>query len=171
MVLRTFSPADMLYFDYNSDKMTATLKVPEGKVNAGSKVEVMILFGGSSGDVYYAPSLDVIDKSDNPLNVKGRIAKVKYKKLKKKNQYLAVSKVITFINDGQGTKTYSLMSAKKGKKSFKKYFKVNASTGKITVKKKLKKGTYTVKVKVKANGNDFYKESAYQTATIKIIVK
>lgn len=79
MVLRTFSPADMLYFDYNSDKMTATLKVPEGKVNAGSKAEVMILFGGSSGDVYYAPYLDIIDKSDNPLNVKGRIATIKIK--------------------------------------------------------------------------------------------
>ena len=41
------------------------------------------------------------------------------------------------IND---KKTYTLSSAKKGSKSFKKYFRINKTTGKETVKKGLKKG-------------------------------
>jgi len=53
-------------------------------------------------------------------------------------------------------KTYTLSSAKKGKRSFKKYFKINKTTGKVTIRKGLKKGTYKVKVKVKALGNSNY---------------
>lgn len=59
-----------------------------------------------------------IDRAGNPLAVKGKTAKVKYKKLKKKNQKLAVSKIITFTKKGQGTMSYKLVSAKKGSKSF-----------------------------------------------------
>ena len=106
----------------------------------------------------------------NPLKVKGKTVTVKYSKLKKKTQYLPVSKVIKFTKKGKGTIRYSLTSAKKGKKSFKKYFKVNSKTGKLTVKKGLKKGTYKVKVKVKAAGNKNYK-SASKTATVTIKVK
>ena len=67
--------------------------------------------------------------------------------------------------------SYKLVSAKKGKKSFRKKFSVNAKTGKITVKKRLKKGTYKVKVKVKAAGNANYKASAWKTVTFKVKVK
>ena len=83
---------------------------------------------------------------------------------------MAVSKVICFKNKGVGNKIYTLSSARKGKKSFKKYFKVNRNTGKITVKKRLKKGTYKVTVKVKAAGDNKYK-AAEKKVTFKIKVK
>ena len=81
--------------------------------------------------------------------------------------------MIRFTKKGQGKMTYTLTSAKKGKKSFKKYFKINKSTGKVTIKKnkKMKKGTYKVKVKVKAAGNSNYNASAWKTVTFKIKVK
>jgi hypothetical protein len=83
-----------------------------------------------------------IDRAGNPLVVKGKTAKVKYRKLKKKNQKLAVSKIITFTKKGQGTMSYKFVSAKKRSKSFKKKFKINAKTGKLTIKKN--GGNYTV---------------------------
>ncbi len=43
---------------------------------------------------------------------KGKTVTVKYSKLKKKTQKLAVSKVITFTNKGYGTKTYTKASGK-----------------------------------------------------------
>ena len=73
--------------------------------------------------------------------------------------------------DDNNVYTYTLSSAKQGKKSVKKYFKINKKTGKLTVKKGLKKGTYTVKVKVKANGNTNYKASTVKTVTFKVKVK
>ena len=110
-------------------------------------------------------------KKTNPMQLKGRTAKVKYKKLKKKAQSLAVSKVITFTGKAEGAVSYKLYSAKKGRKSFKKYFKINASTGKVKIKKGLKKGTYKVKVKVTAGGNANYEASGTQTVTFKVKVK
>ena len=111
-----------------------------------------------------------INKAANPLKVKPKIATVKFKKLKKKNQYLTVGKVITFKNKGKGTKTYKLVSAKKGKQDFKKKFTVNRKTGKVTVKKGLKKGTYKVKIKVTAAGNDNYRKVT-KPVTVKIKVE
>lgn len=105
-----------------------------------------------TADVGGAPT----QKADNPLKLKGKTAIIKYSKLKKKSQTLAVTKAMSFTNDLKDKKTYTLTSAKKGNKSFKKYFKVNATTGKITVKKGLKIGTYKVKVKVRAAGNNDY---------------
>ncbi len=112
-----------------------------------------------------------INKAANPLAIKAKTASVKYSKLKKKAQTLAVTKVIRFTKDAKDKKTYTLSSAKKGKKSFKKYFTINKSTGKVTVKKGLKKGTYKVKVKVKALGNSNYNASAVKTVTFKVKVK
>lgn len=109
-------------------------------------------------------------KAANPLKIKGKKATVKYKKLKKKAQLLAISKLITFTKKGKGTMRYTLSSAKKGKKSFKKSFSINPKTGKIRVKKGLKKGTYKLKIKVKAAGNTSYKV-ATKTVTVKIIIK
>ena len=110
-------------------------------------------------------------KAANPLTIKAKTATVKYSKLKKKAQTLAVTKVINFTNQTNDSKTYTLLSAKKGSKSFKKYFKINKTTGKVTVKKRLKKGTYKVKVKVKAAGNVNYKPSAVKTVTFTVKVK
>ena len=100
----------------------------------------------------------------NPLSVKGKTATVKYKKLRKKNQYLSVSKVISFTKKGQGKMSYAKVSGNKK-------ILINKSTGKVTVKKKLKKGNYKVKVKVMAAGNDQYKPSAWKTVTFRIKVK
>ena len=62
-------------------------------------------------------------------------------------------------------------SAMKGKKSFKKYFRISKTTGKVTVRKGLKKGTYKVKVTVQANGNGNYIASARKTVTFKVRVR
>ena len=112
-----------------------------------------------------------IVKAANTLKVKGKTAKIKYKKLKKKAQTLSVKKVLSFTDSGQGSITYTLSSAKKGSKTFKKYFKINKTNGKVKVKKGLKKGTYKVKVKVKAAGNSNYKASAVKKVTFKVRVK
>ena len=122
----------------------------------------------SRGSLHY-----YINKGNNPLTVSGKTATVRYSKLKKKTQTLAVTKVIKFTKKLNDKKTYTLSSAKKGKKSFKKYFKINKTTGKVTIKKntKMKKGTYKVKVKVKAAGNSNYKASATKTVTFTLKVK
>ena len=114
-----------------------------------------------------------ITKAANPLTIKPKTATVKYSKLKKKAQTLTVTKVIKFTKKLNDKKTYTLVSAKKGSKSFKKYFKINKTTGKVTIKKnkKMKKGTYKVKVKVRALGNTNYKASAVKTVTFKVKVK
>ena len=112
-----------------------------------------------------------IEKAANPLKVSGLTAKVKASKLKKSAQYLKVSKVIKFTRKGKGPMKYTLSSAKKGSKSFKKYFKINSSTGKVTVKKGLKKGTYKIKVKVQAKGNANYKASAKKNVNFIIKVQ
>ena len=121
-----------------------------------------------------------INKAANPLSVKGRTASVKFKKLKKKAQTLKVSKVMKFTKKGQGRTTYKLVSAKKGSKSFRKYFKVDKKTGKVTLKKVtvkngkvtkgLKKGKYKVRVKVEASGNANYKAKT-KAVTFTIDVK
>jgi len=112
-----------------------------------------------------------IKKAANPLKVKGKTAEVKYSKLKKKEQTLAVTKVINFVKKGKGEMKYTLSSAIKGDKNFKKYFKIDKTTGRLTVKTGLKTGTYKVTVKVKAAGNDNYKASAVKTVTFKVKVK
>ena len=107
----------------------------------------------------------------NLLRVKGKTAIVKYSKLKKKSQTLKASRVIKTLKEGQGKLSYKYVSAKKGKKSFKKYFKINKKNGTVTVKKGLKKGTYKVTVKVKAAGNKKYKASSWKKVTFRIRVK
>ncbi|MCR5772714.1 MAG: hypothetical protein K6G87_15950 [Butyrivibrio sp.] len=118
------------------------------------------------------PATGVIKKA-NPLRIKGKTVSVKYSKLKKKAQTLAVGKLIKFTKKAKDQKTYKIASVKKGKKSFKKYFKINSKTGKMTIKKnkKLKKGTYKVVIKVKAKGNSSYNASAVKKVTVKIKIK
>ena len=97
-----------------------------------------------------------------PMTVKAKIAKIKYKKLKKKNQSLGVGKVLT-VKKAQGKVTYKKL---KGNKKI----TINKKTGKVTVKKKLKKGTYKVRVKVSAAGKRAFKAGS-KTVTFKIQVK
>ena len=107
-----------------------------------------------------------IKKGLNALSLQGKTAKIKYSRLKKKKQSLAPEKAISFQNKGDGKLTYRLSSARKGKKSFKKYFAVNPKTGKITIKKGLKKGVYKVAIMVSS------KETAsYLAGSEKVIVK
>lgn len=124
-------------------KATITLKTVQGQKTASCQVTV--------------------SKRNNPLSIKAKTATIKYKKLKKRNQTLAVTKVINFVNKGQGTKTYKRVSGNKK-------ITINSKTGKITVKKGLKKGTYKVKVQVRANGNANYKASAWKSVTFRIKV-
>ena len=98
------------------------------------------------------------------MTVKGKTAKVKFKKVKKKAQTVSASKVIKFTKKGQGSLLYVKV---KGNKKI----TINRTTGKVTVKKKLKRGTYKVKVKVIATGNANYKASGWKTVTFKIKVK
>ena len=100
----------------------------------------------------------------NTLRIKGKTVKIKYKKLKKTKQVLAVTKVIKFFDKGQGNKKYEKV---KGNKKI----KINKTSGKVTVNKKLKKGTYKVKVKVMALGSEYYEPSEWKTVTFKIKVK
>ena len=109
-----------------------------------------------------------LTKKANTLNVKAKKPKVKFALLKKKKRTIALKKWAS-VSGAQGAVTYKLTSAKKGKKSFKKYFKV-AKNGKITVKKGLKKGKYKVKIKVTAAGNGEYDAKAV-TVTVTIRVK
>jgi|GEM_PF-2779878 len=112
-----------------------------------------------------------INKAANPLKCKGRNAKVKYIKLKKSAQKLKAARVIKFIRKGRGNMNYSIASAKKGGKDFRKKFAINKKNGKVTVKKGLKKGKYIVRIKVKAAGNANYKKSTVKTvkATIRVL--
>ncbi|MBQ2642771.1 MAG: cadherin repeat domain-containing protein [Eubacterium sp.] len=112
-----------------------------------------------------------IVKGNNTLAIRGKTAKVKYKKLKKKAQKLKVSKFIKIVNRGQGKLTYRLTAAKKGRKSYKKYFKINSSTGKLTIKRKRKKGTYNLTMQVYAAGNVNRNASGWKTVNFKIKVK
>jgi len=105
-----------------------------------------------------------IDKAENIISVNGKTAAVKYKKLKKKNQKLAVTKVIKFTKKGQGKLTYTKASGNKK-------IAISKTTGKVTVKKGLKKGTYKVKVNVRAAGNANYNASAVKSVTFKVKVK
>ena len=101
-------------------------------------------------------------KYTNFLNVKGKTAKVKYKKLRKKKQTLSRSKVLS-VSDYQGTISFTKLSGKKK-------ISINKKTGKVTIKKKLKKGTYKVKVRVSATGDENYAPASY-VVTFRIKVK
>ena len=129
-----------------------------------------LLVAGKGNYRGIAKATYTINKAVNPLKISAKTATVKYGKLKKKAQTLAVTKVMTFTKDVKDKKTYTLSSAKKGKKSFKKYFKINKTTGKVTIKKGLKKGTYKVKAKVNAAGNSNYNPGS-KTVTFTVKVK
>lgn len=108
-----------------------------------------------------APAPVVKVKKSNTLTVKAKKATVKFKKLKKKNQTIALKKAMT-VSKAQGKVTFKKASGNK---------KITVSkAGKITVKKGLKKGTYKVKIKVAAAGNASYK-ALTKTVTVTIKVK
>ena len=107
---------------------------------------------------------------ENTMKVSGKTAAVKYKKLRKKAQTVAASKVVN-VSYPQGDVTYKLTGVKRGSSNkYKKYFKIDPKSGKVAIKKKLKKGTYKVTCSVTAAGNGDFKK-ATKTVTFKIKVK
>ena len=134
---------------------------PSGRKSAGTyKVTIkgQGIYSGTKTKTF------TISKAANTLKIKAKRATVKRCAVKKKTQTLGVTKVINFVNKGQGAKTY--IKASGNKKII-----IAKKTGKVTVKKCLKKGTYKVKVKVQAAGNGNYKKSAVKTVTFTIKVK
>ena len=131
-------------------------------MKAGTKITITFNRNG-----YSFTKVIKVGKAANPLQVKGKTAKVSYKRLKKKAVSLKRAKALK-VTKAKGKVTYKLVSVEK--KKFKKYFKVNAKTGKLQVKKRLKKGTYKLKIKVKAAGNSNYK-AASKNVNMKIQVK
>ena len=131
-------------------------------MKAGTKILVTFTRSG-----YSFTKTIMINKAANPLYVKGKTVKIKYKSLKKKDILIKRTTALT-VTKAKGKVTYKLVSVKKTK--YKKYFKINSKTGKIRVKKGLKKGTYTLKIKVSAAGGSNYKALS-KTAVAKIRVK
>ena len=142
---------------------------PEGtEFEKWEVVSGTVIFANASSETTFfvmpAENVEITAKYKSSLSVKGKTATVKYSKLKKKNQTLAVSKVLTFVDKGQGQLTYAKVSGNSK-------ILINKTTGAITVKKKLKKKTYTVKVKVMASGDNSCNPSGWKTVSFKIKVK
>jgi len=132
----------------------------ENNINAGPASVTITGMGRFTGD---KTSNFEIAKAANTLSVKAKTGSVRYKYLKKRNQYLAVTKVITFNDPGQGALTYKKL---KGTKKI----TIGKTTGKVTVKKKLKRKTYSVKVRITAEGDENH-EPVSKIITFKVKVK
>ena len=160
---------------FNGCTSLKALTIPSSVTSMGDGV-----FSGCSGMkigidkdfAYQIASTDVWDGcsnktlrflDENPITVTGKLATVKAKKVKKKAQKIAASKLYTFTEPGKGGHLFAKASGNK---------KIAvASNGVITVKKKLKKGTYTVNVKVMATGDLDHRDSGWQIVTVKVKVK
>ena len=140
--------------------------------NAGKYTATACLWGDmgpqtfvwSDGTIADKKITFTIKKAINPLQIKAKVATVKYSGVKKKTRKVAVTKVIKFTKKGQGKMTYKKVNGNKK-------ITIAKTTGKVKIKKGLKRGSYKVKVKVKAAGNNNYKKSAWKTVTFRIKVK
>ena len=144
-----------------SDIAAENYKVTYANNTKAGTATVTVTFEGD----YYSGTKNLtftIAKATNPLKVGGKTATLKFKTLKKKNQALTRTKVLT-VSKNQGSVTYTKYSGNNK-------ITINKKTGKVTVKKKIKKGTYSVKVKVTAAGNTNYKPLT-KTVTFKVKVK
>ena len=119
---------------------------------------------GSSAfsDCYKLYDSGITYLQDNDAKITGKTAKVKKKKVKKKAQTIAASKVYNV-----SPKTGVIAEKVSGNAKI----TVNKANGNITVAKKTKKGTYKIKVKVKSTGNAQYKASDWKEVTITVKVK
>ena len=154
-------------FDQTAPIFGTNVKITEpegGKIGTYKDYYTVVNKDGSNakkGTIkYVAPTVKPTKKA-NTMTLKGKTVKIKYKKLKKKAQSFAISKVLT-VTRAQGKVTYKKVSGNK---------KISiASNGTVTVKKRLKKGSYKVTVKVTAAGNKYFK-NATKTVTFTINVK
>ena len=116
-------------------------------------VEAIDSDGGSP-----APTPAPVVRKSNPIKASGKTVKISFSKVKKKNQTIKRSKVIS-VSNAKGTVTYK---KKSGNKKL-----VISKKGVVTIKKGLKPGKYKLKVYVKASGNSSYK-AATKTVTVTI---
>lgn len=93
-----------------------------------------------------------INPAKQTVTFKAQSKTVKYSKVKKANQSVAITKA-----KAKTTLTYAISKALKGKKNMKNRFSIASSTGKITVKKGTPKGIYKVTVKASAKKTGNYK--------------
>lgn len=143
IAVRLYHPEHPADFDYDNVTQIATLTMPYNfSAYAGNMVYIYIYIGS---DIFYR-NYDAV--AENLMSVVGKTATVKYKKLKKKNQYLDVKKVLAI---GNAAGDVSFAKAKGNKK-----ITIDATTGEVTVKKKLKKGKYTITVNVTDAGDQYY---------------
>ena len=113
------------------------------------------------GKVLRTQTIPKLAKKANPIAATPLKPSVKFSKLKKKNQSVAISKALK-VTGAKGNLSYAKAGGNK---------KISvAKSGKITIKKGLKKGTYKIKIKVTASGNAAYKAGS-KTVTVAITVK
>ncbi len=149
-----FVPIDF-YHAHISDSGTVTKNATP--VSTGIKVYKCT----ECGQIIKTEIIAKTAKYNNTLTLKAKSPIVKFSKLRKKSQTVALKKWIT-VSKAQGKVTYKKTGGNK---------KITVSkAGKITVKKGLKKGTYKIKVKVTAAGNSSYKAKS-KTVTVKIKVE
>jgi len=166
-------------FTYNAKVQKPVIKtIGEKKLKEGTDYTVVWSNASSKNAGYYTLSITgtglycgttrakyKINKVSNPITVKRKTAVVNYNKLKEKAQCF---KLYASVSEKAKT-SFKLISVRKGKKSFAKYFKVS-SDGKVTVKKGLAKGKYTLKVKVTAAKTKNYLKTT-RTKTLIVTIK
>lgn len=147
-------PKDLYTLYYIDEKGKTVSPVSAGKYTA--------VIDGKG--IYFGrqPYYFTIDKAPGVLKVKGKTAVVKAAALKKKNQTLAVKKVLK-VSGVKGKLKYKKLSGNKK-------ITIDKTTGKVTIKKGLKAGNYKIKVKVADLGNANYK-AVYKTAVFTIKVR
>ena len=132
-------------------------------VGAGSATITATAAATSNYEAASVTFTATVDKAAQPMTFKAKQAKkVKYAKVKKANQTVAIKKA----QANQGKVTYKIAKVNKAKKKF----SINKTSGKITVKKGIAKGTYKVTVKATAAGDGNY-DKGVKKSVITITVK
>ena len=168
------SPASYQWFEVDNDLNYKEIPGATDKTYKVTKAGIYafrVTIDGVSKDGICGVGSPKIKKTAHPAKVKGKTVTVKYSKLKKKAQKIAMSKAFKFTNfDGDD----SIFGAASDSAAFKKLSgnkKITVSkNGKITVKKGLKKKTYKVKVQVKIKDvdGDYLPVTRKATVTIKV---
>jgi len=152
---------DIFYSDDFDKESDYDISFVNGKTDKGA-TELYAVQGdprGSNGDNMTNPAKISSKKTIKTINVK-------YSKLRKKSQKLAVSKLIN-VTGAESKLTYKKVSVNKRSSRF----KVNKKTGTLTIKKGTKKGLYIVKIKVRAAGKSGSFKPLTKTVKVRIRVK
>ena len=120
-------------------------------VDAGKATVTVTGIGDYSGSV---SKTFTIRRADNTFSAEGKTASVAYSTAQ---QTVAISKVITFVNQGQGEKTYTKVSGDKN-------ITVDEKTGNIIIAKGLAVGAYDLEINIKAEGDNNHNASSLKVA-------